>query len=167
MPFPQFPELPDDDPVRALKMFRKYVRNIAISISPSLLLASTIVVPTFVFVCGCWFFGFESSLSWASDLVPLTFAVISVFVSVKTTLRDEHQNIVIAFVLVLGFLAGCGKTRSERPRRRRDLHRTPLRHSFTEQASPKGLSFGDSRLNSSPDLDGRSVNGDSKTKRLH
>src|SRR5437667_3044421 len=64
-------------------------------------------------------------------------------------------------------LAGCGKTRFERSRRRRNLHQTPLRYSSTEQASPKGLSFGNSRLNSSPNFDGRSVNGDSKTKRLH
>ncbi len=64
-------------------------------------------------------------------------------------------------------LAGCGKTRFERSLRRRNLHQTPLRYSSTEQASPKGLSFGNSRLNSSPNFDGRSVNGDSKTKRLH
>src|SRR6266516_406071 len=64
-------------------------------------------------------------------------------------------------------LAGCGKTRFERSRRRRNLHQTPLRYSSTEQASPKGLSFGNSRLNSSPNFDGRSVNGDSKTKKLH
>src|SRR2546425_847012 len=65
------------------------------------------------------------------------------------------------------YLAGCGKTRFERSRRRRNRHQTPLRYSSTEQASPKGLSFGNSRLNSSPNFDGRSVNGDSKTKRLH
>ena len=95
--------------------------------------------------------------------------VQSVYQSTSTTTFKDNISIHTATEAVLGLysLAGCGKTRSERPRRRRDLHRTPLRHSFTEQASPKGLSFGDSRLNSSPNFDGRSVNGDSKTKRLH
>jgi hypothetical protein len=103
LPFPSFPELPDDDPIRSLRMFREYAREVMDSVRPYELLASSIGTPIICFAFGCLLLGFERALSWASDLVPLTFAVISVLVSVKK-LRDEHQNVVIAFVLVVGFL---------------------------------------------------------------
>jgi hypothetical protein len=70
----------------------------------SVLVVVTIVTLLVGFALGCLLLGFDTSLSWAVDLVPFSFAVISVFVSVKK-LRDEHHNGVIVFVLLLG-LAG-------------------------------------------------------------
>jgi hypothetical protein len=84
-------------------MFRQYVREVANYLRPYQLLTFSITGPILVFGIGCLLLGFEAALSWASDLVPLTFAVISVLVSVKK-LRDEHQTVVITFVLVLGLL---------------------------------------------------------------
>lgn len=103
MPFPPFPDLPDDNPILAAKMFRDHVRAVTRYVSPYSLLAVGIVGPTVLFVMCYLTFGFDTTLSWASDLVPLTFAVISVLVSVKR-LRDEHQTVVVAFVLMLGLL---------------------------------------------------------------
>ena len=103
MPFPPFPDLPDDNPILAVRMFRDHVRTVTRYVSPYSLLASGIVGPTVLFAIGYLVFGFDTTLSWASDLVPLTFAVISVLVSVKK-LRDEHQTVVVAFVLTLGLL---------------------------------------------------------------
>lgn len=104
LPFPPFPDLPDDNPLVALRNLRSFVRDVVGSVFFPLLLAATMVALLVSFALGCLFFGFDTSLSWAVDLVPFTFAVISVFVSVKK-LRDEHHNIVIVFVLFLG-LAG-------------------------------------------------------------
>jgi hypothetical protein len=102
--FPPFPVLPDDDPLIALRNLRSYIRQI-VSVAPVfLVLAGTIVFPICLFAFASVFLSFDTALSWAADLVPFTFAVISVAVSVKT-LRDEHHNIVILFVLFLG-LAG-------------------------------------------------------------
>ncbi|MFZ1008805.1 MAG: hypothetical protein WAN65_18345 [Candidatus Sulfotelmatobacter sp.] len=103
MPFPPFPALPDDDPLGSLKTFRDYIKAIANYMRPYQLLGASVAIPILAFAIGYLLLGFESALSWASDLVPLSFAVISVFVSVKT-LRDKHQTAAIAFVLVLGFL---------------------------------------------------------------
>jgi hypothetical protein len=103
VPFPLFPDLPDDDPIRSLKMFRGYVREVTNYVRPYQLLVTSIATPLLAFAVACLLLGFETALSWASDLVPLTFAVISVLVSVKK-LRDQHQTVVVAFVLVLGFL---------------------------------------------------------------
>jgi hypothetical protein len=100
-PFPPFPELPDDAPLIALKNLRSYIRDVVNSVFFPIVLAVTITALLLAFALGCLFFGFDTSLSWAVDLVPFTFAVISVVVSVKT-LRDEHHNIVVAFVLFLG-----------------------------------------------------------------
>jgi hypothetical protein len=104
MPLPQFPTVPDDNPILAVRVIREYVRALTGSLSVYLILAITIVAPVVVFAGASLIFGFNWSLAWASDLVPFTFAVISVGVSVKA-LRDEHSNIVIVFVLFLG-LAG-------------------------------------------------------------
>jgi hypothetical protein len=104
VPFPLFPNLPDDDPLTALRNLRVYIRTVVSSVFFPLLLAATMVALLLGFALGCSFFGFDTSLSWAVDLVPFTFGVISVLVSIKK-LRDEHHNVVIAFVLFLG-LAG-------------------------------------------------------------
>jgi len=101
--FAPFPDLPDDNPIEALRIFRNYARVIANQAAPYRLLVSSIAAPILMFGVVCLVLGFEVALSWATDLVPLTFAVISVVVSVKK-LRDEHQTVVIAFVLILGFL---------------------------------------------------------------
>jgi hypothetical protein len=102
--FPSFPELPDDDPLVALRSLRSYVRDLVMVVPVQLLFVSVIAALILLFALGCLLVGADGSLSWAVDLVPFTFAVISVFVSVKK-LRDEHHNVVIAFVLFLG-LAG-------------------------------------------------------------
>lgn len=104
MPLPPLPDLPDDDPIAALRIMRAYVRALVMTFPVYLLLVGTAVFLILVFALGCLFFGFDNSLSWGADFVPFTFGVISVLVTVKT-LRDEHHNIVIAFVLFLG-LAG-------------------------------------------------------------
>jgi hypothetical protein len=104
VPFPPFPILPDDDPLVALTNLRSYIRQLVNVVPIVLVLAGTIVFLVSAFALASVFLGFDTALSWAVDLVPFTFAVISVIVSVKT-LRDEHHNVVIAFVLLLG-LAG-------------------------------------------------------------
>jgi hypothetical protein len=102
VPFPKFPpELPEDDPISALRNLRAYVRSVVELVPVPLLLSGTAVALIVAFALGCLFFGFNEALSWAVDLVPFSFAVISVFVSVKK-LRDEHHNAVIVFVLFLG-----------------------------------------------------------------
>jgi len=100
--FPQMPDLPED-PVAALRLCWKYLQSVANYLAPFWLIATSIAGPVVLFSLACLILGFDQALSWGADLVPLGFAVISVIVSVKR-LRDEHQSVVITFVLVLGFL---------------------------------------------------------------
>ena len=102
MPFPPFPVLPDNDPLTALKNLRSFLREVVHAIPAFFIFTGIVLFLVLVFAIASVCFGFEIALLWAADLVPFTFAVISVVVSVKT-LRDEHHNIVIAFVLLLGF----------------------------------------------------------------
>jgi hypothetical protein len=100
---PQFPDLPDDDPIRALGMIRAYLRAVTYSVAPWVLPITSIVSPIVIFVVALLIVGFDKAVSWGSDFVPLIFAVISIVVSVKR-LRDEHHIAVIGFVLVAGII---------------------------------------------------------------
>jgi hypothetical protein len=103
MPWPQMPVLPDDDPIEALRLMREYWHQVADCVAPYWLFIGVFAPPTFPFVISWALVGFYPTVFWASDFVPITFAVISVVVSVRR-LREEHQSVVILSVLVLGLL---------------------------------------------------------------
>jgi hypothetical protein len=103
MPFPPIPDLPDDDPIRALRLFRDYAWEVANYLAPAQLLAASIAIPMLLFFSGWMVLGENAALSWGADLVPLTFAVISVVVSVRRV-RETYQSAVIVFVLLTGLL---------------------------------------------------------------
>jgi hypothetical protein len=103
MPFPQLPELPDDDPIAALRLVWDYLRDVVGYFNPVRLFVSTITISVLIFMLAWGIFGFETTLSWASDLVPLAFAVVGIIVSVKK-LREEHQSAVITLIVVVGII---------------------------------------------------------------
>jgi hypothetical protein len=103
MPVPTFPHVPEDDPVASLRLTRDYLRDLVVYFSPIKIavafLAFTILACTVVY----WTLGFNSMLSWASDFVPLLFAVVGIVVSVRK-FRDEHQAAVISVIVIVGIL---------------------------------------------------------------
>lgn len=103
MPVPSFPQLPDDDPIASLRLVRDYLRDLEAYFSPIKIAISLVALTMVACAVAYWALGFDSTLSWASDFVPLLFAVVGIVVSVKK-LRDEHQAAVISFIVIVGVL---------------------------------------------------------------
>ena len=103
MAVPSFPQLPDDDPIAALRLIRNYLQDLVVYFSPIKIAMTLIVFTTLACAMAYWALGFDSALSWASDFVPLLFTVVGIVVSVKK-LRDEHQAAVIAVIVIVGIL---------------------------------------------------------------
>lgn len=104
MPIPPFPSLPDDDPIEAIRLLRKYTKSMFDSFSQRAVIAFCAIGPVSLFFLMWMILGYERALLWGSDLVPLGFAVISVIVSAKPLHRPKHQIRVVIFVLVMGAL---------------------------------------------------------------
>ena len=74
--------------------------------SPIRFVTVLIVICSLVFFVSWRFLGLDSTFSWASDLVPLAFAVVGIVVSIRK-LREDRQAAVIALIVVVG-LCGTG-----------------------------------------------------------
>jgi hypothetical protein len=104
--FPKFPQLPDDDPIAAIRMFRRYLQSVIAYGAPKwavAAIAAIVVVPTLLFAATSLVAGLDSALSWASDFVPLGFAFAGIAFSIRK-LRNEHQSIVIAMIAIVGIM---------------------------------------------------------------
>jgi hypothetical protein len=102
MPFPSFPELPEEDPLKAVTLAIRYVRRV-LAYSPRYTLLGIPGVCVLAFTASCPIFGFDSTLSWASDLVPIAFAVAGIAFSIEE-LRDEHKTGTVVMIAVIGVL---------------------------------------------------------------
>jgi hypothetical protein len=103
VPFPPFPELPENDPIAALREVRNYLRLILDYLSPvkiGLLLFGIAAVGATALYC---FASAESVISWSAEFVPMAFAIVGIIFSVKT-LREEHHFAVIALLVIVGVL---------------------------------------------------------------
>jgi hypothetical protein len=114
--FPPFPDLPDDNPVEAMRLVRDWLRAVINYLSIYQLLAVSVVLPISVLLL-VWKF---LDLSWAADLIPVFFAVISIVVTVKEV-QNQHQTPVIVFILIMGFV-GTFIMHADRTRNNRDHH---------------------------------------------
>ena len=103
MPVPSFPQMPEDDPIASLRLLRDYVRDFVAYFSPIKIALALVAFTVLVCALAYWALGFDSTLSWTSDFVPLLFAVVGIIVSVKK-FRDEHQPGVIAIIVIVGIL---------------------------------------------------------------
>jgi hypothetical protein len=103
VPVPSFPQLPEDDPIASLRLFRDYLRDLLAYFSPIKIAIGLVAFTLLICAAVYCVLGFESMLSWASDLVPLLFAVVGIVVSVKK-FRDEDQGPVIAGIVIVGIL---------------------------------------------------------------
>jgi len=103
LPLPPIPELPDNDPVEALKMLRNYVRLILDYISPLKIGLGLLVCAAIGSGAVYYFANLDSLISWSAEFVPMAFAVVGIIFSVKR-LREEHHFAVIALLLIVGVL---------------------------------------------------------------
>jgi hypothetical protein len=103
VPVPSFPQLPEDDPIGSLRLIRDYLRDLAVYFSPIKVAIALVAFTALACAVAYRALGFAATLSWASDLVPLLFAVVGIIVSVKK-FRDEHQAAVIAVIVIVGIL---------------------------------------------------------------
>lgn len=101
MTFPRFPELPDDDPMDSLRLFRVYLVTLANYFSPVALFAAILTIVGLAFVLAWSLLGLDSTLSWASDSVPLAFAVVGIVLTLKR-LREQHEGVIIAVLIIVG-----------------------------------------------------------------
>lgn len=101
--FPEFPQLPDDDPIQALRLLRNHALAIVNRLTPLKLFGGIGLSLIAAFLIPWWLVGFESTVSWASDFVPLAFAVLSIALTLKDV-EKEHQNAVIGLIILFGML---------------------------------------------------------------
>ena len=106
MPVPSFPQLPEDDPIASLRLFRDYLQDLVAYFSPIRIAVGLVVFTVLACAVVYYAFGFGSMLSWASDLVPLLLAVAGIVLSVKK-FRDEDQSAVIAAIVIVGILGSA------------------------------------------------------------
>ena len=108
--FPNFPQLPDDDPVEALQKFRQYLRDIMAYCSPKWIIAAVmaiVLVPTLAFVVAWALLGLDSTLSWASDFVPLGFAFAGIAFSIRKVRDDYHYVVIEVMIAIVGDYGSC------------------------------------------------------------
>jgi uncharacterized membrane protein YhaH (DUF805 family) len=101
VPIPVFPNLPENDPVEALKLCRNYFRDLVNYFSPLKVATGILAIPSLLVVVAYLIFGFDPVLSWSSDFVPLALTLAGIVLTLKK-LRDQHHTAVIALLLVVG-----------------------------------------------------------------
>jgi hypothetical protein len=98
-----FPQLPEDDPIASLRLIWDYLRDLVVYFSPIKIAIALVAFTAQASAVAYWALGFDPALSWASDFVSLSFAVVGIVVSVKK-FGDEHQAAVIAVIVIVGIL---------------------------------------------------------------
>lgn len=104
--FPILPQLPDDDPLESIKILHRYLRSLGdycLSRWATAAITAIVAVPTVLFGVAWSLIGLDTSLSWASDFVPLAFAFAGIAFSIRK-LRHEYQSLVIAMIAIVGVM---------------------------------------------------------------
>jgi hypothetical protein len=103
VPIPVFPDLPEDDPIKALRLIWDYLRAVAIYWSPLKVGAAITVSTVFLLGVAYYFLGLDATLSWAADSVPMAIALVGIIMSYKQIDKDSHFTATVVLVIV-GFV---------------------------------------------------------------
>ncbi len=105
-PFPAMPEIPDDDPPAALRLLWRYLQAVFRHVSiPKAALIVTPLVGVAIGAAYC-FLGLDQTLSWLSDFVPMSIALVGIIMSYKQPREKNH--LAATTVLILAGVVGTG-----------------------------------------------------------
>jgi uncharacterized membrane protein YhaH (DUF805 family) len=87
--------------MQALRLLSEYMEVLLDYSSPLVLFAAIVAFVGVAFVIAWGLTGLDSTLSWASDFVPLALGVTGVGLTVRRV-RDKHEGSIIAVLIIIG-----------------------------------------------------------------